>query len=78
MTASCAAFPILTIGSGPTNSIRGAAYLSHLKNAIVVDIGGTTTDLGVLQAGFPRESSIAVTVGGVATRCCLSRVCVTF
>lgn len=68
MTASYARhFPILTIGSGPTNSIRGAAYLSHLKNAIVVDIGGTTTDLGVLQAGFPRESSIAVTVCGVAT-----------
>lgn len=60
-------FPILTIGSGPTNSIRGAAYLAHKDNAIVVDIGGTTTDLGVLKNGFPRESSIAVEVGGVAT-----------
>lgn len=60
-------FPILTIGSGPTNSIRGASYLAHKNDAIVVDIGGTTTDLGVLKNGFPRESSIAVEVGGVTT-----------
>ncbi|MFQ6724602.1 hydantoinase/oxoprolinase family protein, partial [Limosilactobacillus reuteri] len=68
MTAEFAQrFPILTIGSGPTNSIRGAAYLAGKDDAIVVDIGGTTTDLGVLKNGFPRESAIAVEVGGVAT-----------
>lgn len=39
-------YPILTVACGPTNSIRGASYLSNLKNAIVVDVGGTTTDLG--------------------------------
>ncbi|MDI9206017.1 hydantoinase/oxoprolinase family protein [Ligilactobacillus saerimneri] len=60
-------YPIFTIGSGPTNSIRGAAFLSELKGAIVLDIGGTTSDLGVLVNGFPRESSIAVNVGGVKT-----------
>lgn len=60
-------YPILTIACGPTNSIRGASYLSDLKNAIVVDVGGTTTDLGVIQNGFPRESSIAATIGGVRT-----------
>lgn len=58
-------YPILTIACGPTNSIRGASYLSHLKDAIVIDVGGTTTDLGVIQAGFPRESGVAVTIGGV-------------
>lgn len=62
-----AKYPILTIGSGPTNSIRGAAYLSKIKNALTVDIGGTTSDIGVLTNGFPRESSKAVTVGGVRT-----------
>lgn len=62
-----AKYPILTIGSGPTNSIRGAAYLSKLKNALTIDIGGTTSDIGVLNKGFPRESSKAVTVGGVRT-----------
>ena len=60
-------YPILTIACGPTNSIRGASYLSQLENAIVIDVGGTTTDLGVIQNGFPRESSVAVTIGGVRT-----------
>ena len=60
-------YPILTVACGPTNSIRGASYLSSLKDAIVVDVGGTTTDLGVIQNGFPRESSVAVTIGGVRT-----------
>ncbi len=60
-------YPVLTIACGPTNSIRGAGYLSKMKNALVVDVGGTTTDLGVIQKGFPRESSIAVTIGGVRT-----------
>lgn len=60
-------YPILTIACGPTNSIRGASFLSHEENAIVLDLGGTTTDVGVLQNGFPRESSIAVTIGGVRT-----------
>ena len=60
-------YPILTIACGPTNSIRGASYLSRLQNAVVIDVGGTTTDLGVIQNGFPRESSVAVTIGGVRT-----------
>ena len=55
-------YPILTVACGPTNSIRGASYLSSLQNAIVIDVGGTTTD-----NGFPRESSVAVTIGGVRT-----------
>ncbi len=60
-------YPILTIACGPTNSIRGASYLSQIKNAVVIDVGGTTTDFGVIQNGFPRESSVAVTIGGVRT-----------
>ena len=60
-------YPILTVACGPTNSIRGASYLSRLQNAIVIDVGGTTTDFGVIQNGFPRESSVAVTIGGVRT-----------
>jgi N-methylhydantoinase A/oxoprolinase/acetone carboxylase beta subunit len=60
-------YPILTIASGPTNSIRGAAFLSGLRDALVVDVGGTTTDVGVLSNMFPRESSVAVEIGGVRT-----------
>ena len=60
-------FPVLTIGSGPANSMRGAAHLSGLEEALVVDVGGTSTDIGVLAAGFPRESAIPVEIGGVRT-----------
>ncbi|GAA3011296.1 hydantoinase/oxoprolinase family protein [Tetragenococcus solitarius] len=60
-------FPILTIACGPTNSIRGASYLADLENAVVLDVGGTTSDIGVITDGFPRESSVAVDVGGVRT-----------
>lgn len=60
-------YPVLTFASGPTNSMRGAAYLTAHKEAIVVDIGGTTTDVGILSNGFPRESSIPVDIGGVRT-----------
>ena len=60
-------YPVLTFASGPTNSMRGAAFLSDQENAVVVDIGGTTTDVGVLARGFPRESAVAVDVGGVRT-----------
>ncbi len=60
-------YPVLTFASGPTNSMRGAAYLSRKSEAVVVDIGGTTTDVGVLTNGFPRESAVAVDIGGVRT-----------
>ncbi len=59
--------PIMTIGSGPTNSMRGAAYLSGVQDAIVMDVGGTSTDVGLLVDGFPRESALAVEIGGVRT-----------
>ena len=50
-------FPVFTFSSGATNSMRGAMWLSGLKNAVVADIGGTSTDVGVLKDGFPREAS---------------------
>jgi N-methylhydantoinase A/oxoprolinase/acetone carboxylase beta subunit len=60
-------YPVLTIGSGPANSIRGAAYLRGTDNALVMDVGGTSSDLGVLANKFPRESSYGVEIGGVRT-----------
>ncbi len=62
-----ARYPVLTFGSGPTNSMRGAAFLTGLQDAIVMDVGGTTTDVGALVHGFPRESAIAVDIAGVRT-----------
>lgn len=60
-------YPVLTFASGPTNSMRGAAFLSGLKDALVIDVGGTTSDVGMLQNGFPRVASQAVEIGGVRT-----------
>ena len=60
-------FPALTFASGPTNSLRGACKLTGLDNAVVVDIGGTTSDVGILRDGFPRESNVVIEVGGVRT-----------
>jgi N-methylhydantoinase A/oxoprolinase/acetone carboxylase beta subunit len=62
-----AAFPVFSFASGPTNSMRGAAYLSGINDAVVVDVGGTTTDFGHLRQGFPREANSIVHVGGVRT-----------
>src|SRR5581483_10547705 len=68
MLAEVAArFPVYSFASGPTNSMRGAAFLSKLDDAIVVDVGGTTSDIGCLRHGFPREANNVVEVGGVRT-----------
>lgn len=55
-------FPVLTFASGATNSMRGAAFVSGIKDAVVVDIGGTSTDVGVLSDGFPKEANSKIYV----------------
>jgi N-methylhydantoinase A/oxoprolinase/acetone carboxylase beta subunit len=67
VAASAEAFPVYSFASGPTNSMRGAAFLSGLGEAIVIDVGGTTTDVGSLRLGFPREANSVVEIGGVRT-----------
>ncbi|WP_033292651.1 hydantoinase/oxoprolinase N-terminal domain-containing protein [Amycolatopsis jejuensis] len=60
-------YPVATFSSGPTNSMRGAALLSGLDTCAVVDVGGTTSDIGVLRNGFPREATSDVEVAGIRT-----------
>ncbi len=60
-------YPVSTFASGPTNSMRGAAFLSGIGSCAVVDVGGTTSDIGVLTGGFPREATTEVTVAGIRT-----------
>jgi len=60
-------YPVYSFASGPTNSMRGASFLSKRENALVIDIGGTTTDIGSLRNGFPREANNVVEIGGVRT-----------
>src|SRR5216117_1096766 len=67
LAATAQAFPVYSFASGPTNSMRGAAFLSGLSDAIVIDVGSTTTDIGSLRRGFPREANNVVEIGGVRT-----------
>ncbi|MCX6540323.1 MAG: hydantoinase/oxoprolinase family protein, partial [Actinobacteria bacterium] len=59
--------PIETILSGPAASLIGASYLTHLPDAIISDIGGTTTDVAMLERGVPRLDERGATVGGFRT-----------
>lgn len=58
-------YPVLTISAGPTNSFIGGVKLARLNSAIVIDIGGTSTDIGVIQNGFPLRSVNVSNIGGV-------------
>jgi N-methylhydantoinase A/oxoprolinase/acetone carboxylase beta subunit len=57
--------PLLTISSGPTNSFIGASKLTEANDAIIVDIGGTSTDIGMIKNGYPKRSIHNVNIGGV-------------
>ncbi|MBW6424596.1 hydantoinase/oxoprolinase family protein [Rhizobium sp. XQZ8] len=59
--------PIETILSGPAASLVGARYLTGLDQAVVSDIGGTTTDVAVLDGGRPRLAEEGAVVGGHRT-----------
>lgn len=47
--------------------MRGAAFLSGLTDAVVIDVGGTTTDVGLLVGRFPRQAGLTAEIGGVET-----------
>jgi N-methylhydantoinase A/oxoprolinase/acetone carboxylase beta subunit len=68
MSAGAAmALPVMSFASGATNSMRGAAFLTGLEDAVVVDVGGTSSDIGQLRRGFPREANSVVEIGEVRT-----------
>ena len=68
MTSEIArSYPVFTFASGPTNSMRGAAFLSGVKDCAVIDVGGTTSDIGILQGGFPRPAGVVLNVAGIRT-----------
>ncbi|MDW3220085.1 MAG: hydantoinase/oxoprolinase family protein [Acidimicrobiales bacterium] len=59
--------PVETILSGPAASLVGAAHLAATPDAIIADIGGTTTDIAVLRDGLPEFGSQGAIVGGHQT-----------
>jgi len=56
--------PVETILSGPAASLVGAAHLAEVSDAMISDIGGTTTDIAVLRNGLPEFGAQGATVGG--------------
>ena len=59
--------PIETVLSGPAASLVGASWLCGAKDFIMSDMGGTTTDLGVLANGRPQVAEQGAEVGGWRT-----------
>jgi len=59
--------PVETILSGPAASVAGAQFLTGLNNAVIVDMGGTTTDTAVIENGIPEIRESGATVGGFKT-----------
>jgi N-methylhydantoinase A/oxoprolinase/acetone carboxylase beta subunit len=72
---NAAQLPIFTVASGPTNSLRGAGILAALEDAIVIDVGGTTTDVGVLRAGYPQAAGLDLSIAGVRTNFRMPDLC---
>ncbi len=59
-------YPLKTVSAGPTNSFIGGSKLAIANNAIVIDVGGTSTDIGVVESGVLRRSLRATAIGGVS------------
>ena len=66
--------PIETILSGPASSIIGARKLTNLKDALIVDIGGTTTDIALIKNNIPKIDLAGAKVGGWHTRVKSARI----
>lgn len=60
--------PIESIFSGPAASLVGASYLSGLETCAVIDVGGTSTDVSMLENGLPELCAEGAIVGGWQTK----------
>ena len=59
--------PVETVLSGPAASVTGARYLTQEPDALVIDVGGTTTDAAVVEDGLVRISEKGAKVAGWQT-----------
>ncbi len=61
-------YPVETILSGPAASSMGGKVLSDLDNCVIVDIGGTSTDIAIMEEGYPQIQFEGASVGKWRTR----------
>lgn len=69
--------PVETILSGPAASLMGAMHLTGVRDAVVMDMGGTTTDIGILRGGLPHLEPEGAVIGGRRTRVMAAQVATT-
>jgi len=55
--------PVETLLCGPAASVLGSASLARAENSVVVDMGGTTTDIALINKGLPHKAEGGVSVG---------------
>jgi N-methylhydantoinase A/oxoprolinase/acetone carboxylase beta subunit len=67
--------PIETILSGPAASIMGGLFLTNQKDAVIVDMGGTTTDIANLEDGKVKVRKKGAKVGGWHTQVQAAEIC---
>lgn len=67
--------PIDTIMSGPASSLTGAMNVPGVTDAMVIDIGGTTTDIGMIQNGFVHTLDEGASICGHRTRVHAADIC---
>jgi N-methylhydantoinase A/oxoprolinase/acetone carboxylase beta subunit len=60
--------PVETIFSGPAASVLGASFLSGKETCLAIDVGGTSTDVSMIEDGIPQISDLGATVGGWKTK----------
>ena len=61
-------YPVETILSGPAASAMGGKVLSDLENCVIVDIGGTSTDIAIMEESYPQIQFEGASVGKWRTR----------
>ncbi|MDK2892387.1 hydantoinase/oxoprolinase family protein [Methanohalophilus sp.] len=60
--------PIESIFSGPAASLVGASYLSDAQTCVAIDVGGTSTDVAMINSGLPEITDEGAVVGGWQTK----------
>ncbi|MFC3749151.1 hydantoinase/oxoprolinase N-terminal domain-containing protein [Paenibacillus sp. GCM10012306] len=69
-----AAFPGFAVASGIANSLRGSAYLTGIPDCIVVDMGGSKTEVGLVIGGEPQEHIKSARLLGIRVNLRLPKV----
>ena len=60
--------PVETIVSGPAASVLGGHRLAEAENSLIIDMGGTTTDISIVKSGVPKMAGNGIRIGNWTTQ----------